>query len=50
MADLGLDGESMKDQELPCFFYGAVLVFLSEAFLRRHWRFESTLVVRNGLK
>lgn len=50
MADLGLDGESVKEQELSCFFYGAALVFFSEVFLRRHWKLESPLVVGNGLK
>lgn len=35
---------------VSCFFYSAALVFYSEIFLRRHWKLESPLVVRNGLK
>lgn len=50
IADLRLNGESVKEQELSCFFYGAMLVFFSEVFLRRHWKLESPLVVRDGLK
>ncbi len=29
MVDLGLDGESVKEQELSCFFYGTALGFFS---------------------
>lgn len=52
MADLGLDGENVKEQELSCFFYSAAVFFFvfSEVFLRRHWKLESPCVIGNGLK